>query len=102
MVIEATFILLIWLIENVGFHPTFSRHGRIEACFILLIWLIENVQHLFCQRHIPCAYLIYRWRMTAGKMETPLVMLQEERFEVCQRVLLAKQSPDTVFTKRIA
>ena len=29
--------------EKVGFHSTFSRHGRIEASFILLIWLNENV-----------------------------------------------------------
>ena len=29
--------------ENVGFHPSFSRHGRIKASFILLIWLNENV-----------------------------------------------------------
>ena len=35
--------LLIWLNENVGFHPSFSRHGRIKASFILLIWLNENV-----------------------------------------------------------
>ena len=28
--------------NNVGFHPTFSRHGRIETIFILLIWLNEN------------------------------------------------------------
>ena len=26
-----------------GFHPSFSRHGRIKASFILLIWLNENV-----------------------------------------------------------
>ena len=26
---------LIWLNENVGFHPSFSRHGRIKASFIL-------------------------------------------------------------------
>ena len=41
--IKASFILLIWLNENVGFHPSFSRHGRIKASFILLIWLNENV-----------------------------------------------------------
>ena len=29
--------------EKVEFHSTFSRHGRIEASFILLIWLIEKV-----------------------------------------------------------
>jgi hypothetical protein len=29
--------------EKVEFYSTFSRHGRIEASFILLIWLIENV-----------------------------------------------------------
>ena len=39
--------------------------------------------------------------MTAGKMETPFVVLQEERFEVSQRVLLAKQAPDAVFVERI-
>ena len=39
--------------------------------------------------------------MTAGKMEAPFVVLQEERFEVSQRVLLAKQAPDAVFVERI-
>ena len=29
-----------------GFHPSFSRHGRIKASFILLIWLNENVSFL--------------------------------------------------------
>ena len=29
--------------EKVEFYSTFSRHGRIEASFILLIWFIENV-----------------------------------------------------------
>ena len=29
-----------------GFHPSFSRHGRIKASFILLIWLNENVPFL--------------------------------------------------------
>ena len=28
---------------GVPFHGTFSRHGRIKASFILLIWLNENV-----------------------------------------------------------
>jgi len=32
----------------VGFHPTFSRHGKVEASFTLLIWLNENVLMLFC------------------------------------------------------
>jgi len=41
--IKASFILLIWLNENVGILPSFSRHGRIKASFILLIWLNENV-----------------------------------------------------------
>jgi len=28
---------------KVGFHPTFSRHAKINTSFILVIWLIENV-----------------------------------------------------------
>ena len=31
------------LFQMVGFHPTFSRHGRIDVNIILLIWLNENV-----------------------------------------------------------
>ena len=40
---QASLALLIWLIENVGFHPTFSRHGIAQASLALLIWLNENV-----------------------------------------------------------
>ena len=40
--------------------------------------------------------------MTAGKMEAPFVVLQEERFEVGECVLLAKQAPDAVFAERMA
>ena len=36
--------LLIWLDENVGFHPSFSRHDIAETSFALFIWLGENVQ----------------------------------------------------------
>ncbi len=35
--------MLIWLNENVGFHPSFSRHGITQASSIMLIWLNENV-----------------------------------------------------------
>ena len=28
---------------NVGFHPSFSRHGITRASSVLLIWLNENV-----------------------------------------------------------
>jgi hypothetical protein len=35
------FLLLIWFNENVGFHPTFSRHGRTSQ-LALLIWFNEN------------------------------------------------------------
>ena len=31
------------MIENVGFHPTFSRHGKVQASLTLLVWLNENV-----------------------------------------------------------
>ena len=31
----------------VGFHPSFSRHGIIKASYILLIWLNENVRILY-------------------------------------------------------
>ena len=37
---------MFWSSEDrvrVPFHGTFSRHGRIKASFILLIWLNENV-----------------------------------------------------------
>ena len=39
---QASLPLLIWLNENVGFHPSFSRHGRDQASLPLLIWLNEN------------------------------------------------------------
>ena len=28
---------------NLGFHPSFSRHGRDQASLSLLIWLNENL-----------------------------------------------------------
>ena len=31
------------LLKNVGFHPSFSRHGITRASSVLLIWLNENV-----------------------------------------------------------
>ena len=31
------------------FHGTFSRHGRIKASFILLIWLNENVRFHYAE-----------------------------------------------------
>ena len=40
---RASSVLLIWLNENVGFHPSFSRHGITRASSVLLIWLNENV-----------------------------------------------------------
>ena len=40
---QASLALLIWLNENVGFHPSFSRHGKAQASLALLIWLNENV-----------------------------------------------------------
>ena len=56
------------LIEKYG---TFSRHGRIKASFILLIWLNENVRHTAWlssalrqhPRHRCCSVsaLIHRW-----------------------------------------
>ena len=44
---RASSVLLIWLNENVGFHPSFSRHGITRASSVLLIWLNENVP-LWC------------------------------------------------------
>ena len=38
-----TFSHIIWHMENLDFRRTFPRHGRIEASFILLIWLTENL-----------------------------------------------------------
>ncbi|MCI6111132.1 MAG: hypothetical protein SPE63_03275 [Prevotella sp.] len=32
--LKQALFLLIWLNENVPFHGTFSRHGRIKASFI--------------------------------------------------------------------
>ena len=31
----------------VGFHPSFSRHGKVQTSLTLLIWLNENVQRLY-------------------------------------------------------
>ena len=47
---QVNLTLSIWLNENVGILPSFSRHGRIKASFILLIWLNENV-FLMCLAH---------------------------------------------------
>ena len=30
-------------LEKVGFHPSFSRHGKAQASLALLIWLNEKV-----------------------------------------------------------
>ena len=35
--------------------------------------------------------------MSTGEMERAVIVLQEERFKVSQRVLFAKQAPDAVF-----
>ena len=43
---------MFWSSEDrvrVPFHGTFSRHGRIKASFILLIWLIENVRFHYAE-----------------------------------------------------
>ena len=40
---RASSVLLIWLNENVGFHPSISRHSITRASSVLLIWLNENV-----------------------------------------------------------
>ena len=39
------------LFQMVGFHPTFSRHGRIDVNIILLIWLNENVGLRYVSYH---------------------------------------------------
>ena len=43
MSLPGSFALVIWLNENVGFHPSFSRHAKAKASFALVIWLNENV-----------------------------------------------------------
>ena len=43
---------MFWSSEDrvrVPFHGTFSRHGRIKASFILLIWLNENVRFHYAE-----------------------------------------------------
>ena len=52
--------MLIWLNENLGFHPSFSRHGITRASSVLLIWLNENVpiwesETTFFHLHPLCA-----------------------------------------------
>ena len=42
-----------------GFHPTFSRHGKVEASFTLLIWLNENVLMLLCLKDWSLGSLVY-------------------------------------------
>ena len=45
--------------RNVGFHPSFSRHGITRASSVLLIWLNENVHKrattspLFREKYVP-------------------------------------------------
>ena len=63
-------------------------------------WIIH--QHLLGQRHIPGVNLFSCWCVTSGEVERLVVVLQEERFEVCQCVLLAEQAPYSVFVVRIA
>ena len=40
---DASIALVIWFNENVGFHPSFSRHAIADASIALVIWLNENV-----------------------------------------------------------
>lgn len=37
-------VLLLWLIENVGFHPTFSCQGITRTIPALLLWLRIRLQ----------------------------------------------------------
>ena len=38
--------------KYVGFHPTFSRHGRVGVSSTLLIWLNENVHIIATSYHL--------------------------------------------------
>ena len=44
--------MLFWLNENVGFHPTFSRHAKADASIVLVIWLNENVPENWFKFHL--------------------------------------------------
>ena len=65
--------------------------------------LLIHVQIRHQRRHgslgkgsVPCLHLLLCGRMTAWEMEGLAVMLQEERGEVSQGVLLTKKSPHTI------
>ena len=52
------------------------------------------------QGHIPAADLFGRGRVVAGEMERVAVVLEEQGFEVGQRVVKAKESPHVFARKR--
>ena len=52
-------------------------------------------QHFLGKGSVPGFYLLLCRRMTAREMEDVVVMLQEERGEVSQGILLTKKSPQT-------
>ena len=54
----------------------------------------------FRQRHIILPHFFCRRCMPAGKVMSVRIVLQEQRFKVCQMVIFAKQSPDAVILFR--
>ena len=59
-------------------------------------------QNLLGKGSVPCLYLLFSRRMTAREMEGVVVVLQEERGEVSQGVLLTKKSPHTILIIGVA
>ena len=52
--------LVLWLIENVGFHPTFSRQAKVSK-LSLVLWLIENVGFAFFYHLTVTIAIRFEW-----------------------------------------
>ena len=72
--------------------PVFAALKVLEISFFLCRKLH---QHFLGKGSVPGFHLLLCRRMTAWEMEGLVVMLQEERGEVSQGVLLTKKSPQT-------
>jgi hypothetical protein len=77
--LKASLALLIRLIENVGFHPSFSRHGRARASLALLIWLTKTLD--FILRFLAMAELEQAWLCSSGLRKRSLFMHQPSWLE---------------------
>ena len=53
-------------------------------------------QQLLNEWTVPCFELFCRWCMGSREMIAVQIVLQEKRFEVCQRVFVAEQSPNLI------